>query len=97
VVWQAHLADAYTKLAKVFDRLDDTQTALSALKRGRAIIVRLSEQFPSNATWRSRLDLFDSNIANLAQDNASQPGVSPARKDATPETGWWRKLTSLWR
>jgi tetratricopeptide (TPR) repeat protein len=102
VVWQHDLADAYGGLAKVFDRLDDTQAALSALQGGRAIIVRLSEQFPSDTTLRSYLGWFDSNIANLAQEDTPQAAASPATENSPqpardPETGWWRKLTSLWR
>ena len=89
-VWQRDLAQSYQGFATLFAAQGDKRAALSALQKGRAIIVQLGKQSPSDATLPSVLGWFDRKIAKLSQEDAPQPSASPA-------TGWWRKLTSLWR
>jgi hypothetical protein len=44
---------------------EDTETALEALRQGRAILAQLTELAPQNSDWKNDLDAFDRQIAEL--------------------------------
>jgi hypothetical protein len=56
-----------SKLADAFRKAGDNARALDALRRGRAIMVRMTSLSPDNAAWKRELAWFDGQIAELAQ------------------------------
>ena len=65
---------SHWKVAKVLARQGEALDALDALRQGRAIIARLKEQSPDDATLPNDLAYFDGEIARLEEASASEMG-----------------------
>ena len=64
-VWQRDLAVSHGKLVGAFRSAGQNQEARDHLTVGRAVIARLVEQHPAQATWKRLLAWFDEQIAAL--------------------------------
>jgi hypothetical protein len=61
--WQRDLAVSHAKIADALRRMGRAAEALDVLRRGHAIMVRLTALSPDNATWKRDLEWFAAQIA----------------------------------
>ncbi len=73
LAWAHDLAVSYGMVGVVLGKQGKAQEALDALNAGRAIVARLKEQFPDNASLAQDLAWFDAEIAKL------KPPAPPAQ------------------
>ncbi len=78
--WQRQLAFTHWKIALVLAEQGQTQGALDALQKGRAIFARLKEGSPEDEQLGTVLAEFDAKIETLKNGAATAPDAAQAEQ-----------------